>query len=175
MDLGFNILCRQAMAVAGTEAASFALEPDGRESLFRPVAHIRHDNANFETRARAISAFQQIIEPCATQRKDGAIELQSGDRAPHPQFCLVTLIRSGNEILRINAVITRCENLRAATNRLKLMQAEIDHYPKCKICGAVASIHVVAATPTAASHKSNAASTEHYCKDHAPAAPESKS
>jgi hypothetical protein len=66
-----------------------------KESEFslRNVAHIRPDNSTAETRAAALNAFQEIIKPCVVQGKDGAIEISTGDSAPEPQFCLVTLLR----------------------------------------------------------------------------------
>src|SRR5690606_6486149 len=113
----------QAVTVAGTEAAGFMLERSSDEMLLRPIAHVRPDSSNAETRTAAITAFQEIIKPCIEQGKDGAIEINGSDgNAMEPQFCLVTLLRADGEIVAASAVITRCMNIERARQRLMSMQ-----------------------------------------------------
>jgi RND family efflux transporter MFP subunit len=122
-----DLLRTQAVVVAGTEAAGFLIERRGPETeageaALRLVAHIRPDNSSADTRAAAVSAFSEIIQPCIAGAKDGAIEIQAGDNAPEPQFCLVTLLRSDGEIVAASAVITRCIDIERAQQRLTSMQ-----------------------------------------------------
>ena len=126
-----DLLKTQAVVVAGTEAAAFVVEKrevkegDEKGPGLRPISHIRSDNSNAETRAAAVSAFQQIIKPCLGQGKDGAIELPAneGGTGVEPQFCLVTLLRSvTGEVIAVTAVITRCLNMERAKQRLLSMQ-----------------------------------------------------
>ena len=122
-----DLLRTQAVVVAGTEAAGFLIErrgpeADAGETTLRLVAHIRPDNSSADTRAAAVAAFSEIIQPCITGAKDGAIEIQAGDNAPEPQFCLVTLLRSEGEIVAASAVITRCMDIERAQQRLTSMQ-----------------------------------------------------
>jgi RND family efflux transporter MFP subunit len=117
-----DLLTTQAVVVAGTEAAGFVIERREQEIGLRPIAHIRPDNSSAETRAAAIAAFQEILKPCVSQGKDGAIEINSGENAVEPQFCLVTLLRKEGEIVAASAVITRCRNVERAQQRLTSMQ-----------------------------------------------------
>jgi RND family efflux transporter MFP subunit len=122
-----DLLRTQAVVVAGTEAAGFLIErrapdADPADSALRLVAHIRPDSSSADTRAAAVNAFREIIQPCLAGAKDGAIEIQAGDNAPEPQFCLVTLLRSEGEIVAASAVITRCMDLERAQQRLTSMQ-----------------------------------------------------
>lgn len=117
-----DLLKTQASVVAGTEAAGFLLERKGQEIGLRLIAHIRPDNSSAELRAAAISAFQEMLKPCIAQGRDGAIEINTGDLAAEPQFCLVTLLRGDADIVAVSAVITRCMNLERAQQRLTSMQ-----------------------------------------------------
>jgi RND family efflux transporter MFP subunit len=122
-----DLLKTQAVVVAGTEAAAFVVEKvtEQKELGLRPISHIRSDNSNAETRAAAVSAFQQIIKPCVAQGKDGAIEIPSNESGTgvEPQFCLVTLLRAvTGEVIAVTAVITRCLNMERAKQRLLSMQ-----------------------------------------------------
>lgn len=118
-----DLVTAQAVTVAGTEAAGFMLERSSDDTLLRPIAHVRPDNSNAETRTAAISAFQEIIKPCIEQGKDGAIEINGSDGSSmEPQFCLVTLLRAEGDIVAASAVITRCMNLERARQRLMSMQ-----------------------------------------------------
>src|SRR5687768_14952772 len=56
-----DLLTTQAVVVAGTEAAGFLVEKKDDEVSLRPIAHIRPDNSNAETRAAAIAAFQNLL------------------------------------------------------------------------------------------------------------------
>lgn len=117
-----DLLTTQAVTVAGTEAAGFLIERSENAFSLRPIAHIRPDEASPETRAAAIHAFQEIIRPCVTQNKHGAIEIGGNDGVNEPQFCLVTLLRNEGEIVAASAVITRCMNLERAKQRLMSME-----------------------------------------------------
>ncbi len=118
-----DLLTTQAVVVAGTEASGFIVEKSAEDFTLRPIAHIRPDQSNAETRAAAIAAFQEIIRPCIEQNKDGAIEITaSSDDAGESQFCLVTLLRNEGEIVAASAVITRCRNIERAQQRLMSMQ-----------------------------------------------------
>jgi hypothetical protein len=117
-----DLVTTQAVVVAGTEAAGFVIEKSAEVFSLRPVAHVRHDESSPETRAAAVSAFQDIVKPCITQNKDGAIELSAGEDGEESQYCLVTLLRTEGEIVAASAVITRCRNVERARQRLMSMQ-----------------------------------------------------
>src|SRR5918993_3204797 len=122
-----DLLTTQAVVVAGTEAAGFLLEKGGGENGggmgLKPIAHIRPDNSDQETRQAAINAFTEIIKPCIQQNKDGAIEVGGGVAGDvEPQFCLVTLLRNEGEVVAASAVITRCRDTERAQQRLTSMQ-----------------------------------------------------
>ena len=60
-----DLLNTMAVVVAGTEAAGFVIEQGGetgQETVLRPIAHLRPDESDQETRVAAIKAFQEIIE-----------------------------------------------------------------------------------------------------------------
>jgi len=128
-----DLLTTQAVVVAGTEAAGFLVErqpgkpgEDGAAAKeekmgLRPVAHIRPDESDHETRQAALRAFQNLIVPCVQQNKDGAIEVGSPDGG-EPQFCLITLLKSEGQVVAVSAVITRCRDLERARQRLGSMQ-----------------------------------------------------
>lgn len=118
-----DLLTTQAVVVAGTEAAGFLLEKaDGGVGL-KPIAHIRPDQSDQETRQAALNAFTDIIKPCIQQNKDGAIEVGGGSVGDtEPQFCLVTLLRNEGEVVAASAVITRCRDTERAQQRLMSMQ-----------------------------------------------------
>jgi hypothetical protein len=115
-----DLLKLQAVTVTGTEAAAFLIErvDEGKVAL-RPVAHIRPDESSPETRAAALAAFQEIIQPCVAQSKDGAVQVTQDE--PEAQYCLVTLLRAEGEIVAVSAVITRCRDLERAQQRLQSM------------------------------------------------------
>jgi hypothetical protein len=123
-----DLLTTQAVVVAGTEAAGFLLErgaagPDGGSGFgLKPIAHIRPDQSDNETRQAAIKAFTEIIAPCIQQNKDGAIEVGGAAGDVEPQFCLVTLLRNEGEVVAASAVITRCRDNERAQQRLMSMQ-----------------------------------------------------
>jgi RND family efflux transporter MFP subunit len=117
-----DLLTTQAVMVAGTEAAGFATEAGEQGATLRLIAHIRPDESTAEMRAAAIAAFQELLKPCIAQGRDGAIEIQSGDNAPEPQYCLITLLRADGQLVAATAVITRCRNLERAQQRLMSMQ-----------------------------------------------------
>jgi len=119
-----DLLATMAVTVAGTEAAGFVLERTSQsEFALKPMAHIRQDESDAQTRSAALDAFQNLVKPCIIQGKDGAIDL--GNATPvesEPQYCLITLLRDGPEIVAVAAVITRCLNLERARQRLLSMQ-----------------------------------------------------
>ncbi len=117
-----DLVRTQAVVVAGTEAAGFIIERKEDGPSLRTIAHVRPDNSTAEMRQAAINAFQEIIKPCVSQAKDGAIEIHSKENVQEPQFCLVTLLRSEGEIVAVSAVITRCRNSERAQQRLMSMQ-----------------------------------------------------
>lgn len=117
-----DLLTTQAVHVAGTEAAAFLIEPSQEGGFnLKTIAHIRPDNSSAETRAAAISAFQEIVRPCVEQQKDGAIQLSADDPTAEPQFCLVTLLRSEGNVVAVSAVIARCRDLERGKQRLESM------------------------------------------------------
>ena len=118
-----DLLTTQAVTVAGTEAAGFLLEAgENNTATLRPIAHIRPDTSNPETRAAALTAFTDLIRPCIQQNRDGAIEVTPGADGQEAQFCLVTLLRNEGQIVAASAVITRCLNTERARQRLMSMQ-----------------------------------------------------
>jgi hypothetical protein len=117
-----DLLTTQAVIVAGTEAAAFLIErKQGNEASLRPVAHIRPDDSDQNTRAAAVQAFQSIVQPCIEQGKDGAIEVGSPDGG-EMQFCLVTVLRNEGQIVGASAVVTRARDTDRAKQRLQSMQ-----------------------------------------------------
>jgi hypothetical protein len=117
-----DLVTTQAVIVAGTEAAGFAVERKDDTINLRLIAHIRPDNSTADQKNAAIAAFQELLKPCVLQGRDGAIEIQSGEDANEHQYCLVTLLRSEGEIVAVSAVITRCRNLERAQQRLMSLQ-----------------------------------------------------
>lgn len=117
-----DLLTTQAVTVAGTEAAGFLIERGEPQFSLRPIAHIRPDDSDAQTRAAAVQAFQEIIRPCVAQGKDGAIEVGPANQDNESQFCLVTLLRDGADLVAVSAVITRCRTLDLARQRLVSMQ-----------------------------------------------------
>src|SRR3954451_24711316 len=73
-----DLLTVQAVHVAGTEAAGFLIERGGEGVNLRPIAHIRPDNSDADTRQAALQAFAEIVKPCVDKGKDGAIEVAQG-------------------------------------------------------------------------------------------------
>ncbi len=118
-----DLITTQAVIVAGTEAIGFLIEK-GAENAFslRPVAHVRPDGAPEDVRQQAVTAFQEIINPCVSQGKDGAIEIGGGGEGGEMQYCLVTLLRNEGNIVAVSGVITRCRDLERAQQRLVSMQ-----------------------------------------------------
>src|SRR5438132_4791344 len=116
-----DLLTTQAVVVAGTEAAAFLVERQAENFALRLIHHIRPDESDQETRANAVRAFQNIIQPCVAQRKDGAIEIGSPDGGD-AQFCLITVLRNEGEVVAASAVITRCRDMERAKQRLQSMQ-----------------------------------------------------
>jgi len=118
-----DLLTTQAVTVAGTEAAGFLLERAAENGVaLRLISHIRPDNSSPETRAAAVNAFQDLIRPCLTQNRDGAIEIGAPADGGEAQFCLVTLLRAEGEVVAVSAVVTRCINTERARQRLMSMQ-----------------------------------------------------
>ena len=117
-----DLLTTQAVVVAGTEAAGFLLEKAEGGFGLKPIAHIRPDQSDSETRQAALNAFTEIIKPCIQQNKDGAIEVGASGGDIEPQFCLVTLLRNEGEVVAASAVITRCRDEERARQRLETMR-----------------------------------------------------
>ncbi|HEY7089260.1 MAG TPA: HlyD family efflux transporter periplasmic adaptor subunit [Tepidisphaeraceae bacterium] len=126
-----ELILTQAHIVAGTEAAAFLLEPvqQAQETPagaatfnLKPMAHIRPDNSDADTRTAALQAFQEIIRPCVEHNKDGAIHIDGTNDGSESQYCLVTLLRApeGNPVA-VSAVITRSRDQDRAKQRVELM------------------------------------------------------
>ncbi|HUB24040.1 MAG TPA: HlyD family efflux transporter periplasmic adaptor subunit [Tepidisphaeraceae bacterium] len=116
------LLSTQAVVVAGTEAAAFLIEPGQEGAQLKLIKHARPDNSSPQLRAAAVQAFQQIVGECVNQTKDGALQVDTADGSPEPQFCLVTLLRNEGQIVAASAVVTRCRNRDRAHQRLVSMQ-----------------------------------------------------
>lgn len=120
-----DLITAQAMVVAGTEAIAFLVEPAEEEGFaLKLLQHVRPDEAPADVRQAAISAFAEIVRPCITQNKDGAIRIDGTQgNEVDPQFCLVTLLRGENGVPAVvTAVIARCANEDRAKQRLQLME-----------------------------------------------------
>ena len=123
-----DLLATQAVTVVGTEAAAFLVERIGTDAqgqpavTFRDLAHIRPDESDAATRAAALKAFKDLIVRCVIEGKDGAIEVGPPNQDNEPQYCLITLLRDGVEIVAVSAVVTRCRNADLARQRLSSMQ-----------------------------------------------------
>jgi RND family efflux transporter MFP subunit len=117
-----DLVTAQAVTVVGTEGVGFILERNQQQINLRPVAHIRPDGSDEKVRAQAQQAFVELIKPCITQGKDGALEVGQANADNESQYCLVTLLRTETEIVAVSAVITRCRNPERARQRLMSMQ-----------------------------------------------------
>jgi multidrug resistance efflux pump len=120
-----DLIRTQAHLVAGTEAAAFLLEPAPDQPntfALRPIAHIREDESDEQTRAAALEAFAKIIQPCLQQQKDGVIQIEGSFDGSEHQYCLVTQLRSENNLVAASAVVTRCRDAERAQQRLELMK-----------------------------------------------------
>jgi multidrug efflux pump subunit AcrA (membrane-fusion protein) len=122
-----DLIATQATVVAGVEAAGFLIEQqaaqEGGETPFtlKSVAHLRPDG-NAEQRAAAIAAFAEVIKPCVSAGKDGAVPVGEPDASGDLQYCLVTLLRNEGNVVAASAVIARCRDLERARQRLISMQ-----------------------------------------------------
>ena len=124
-----DLLATQAVTVVGTEAAAFLVDrigtdPSGQPAVaFKDLAHIRPDDSDAAARAAAaLKAFKELIVRCVIEGKDGAIEVGPPNQENEPQYCLITLLRDGAEIVAVSAVVTRCRNGELARQRLSSMQ-----------------------------------------------------
>lgn len=118
-----DLITTQAVVVAGTEAAAFQIQR-GQQAGFilEPAAHVRPDGADSEIRQQAIGAFKELIMPFVQQNRDGAIELAPAQGNDEGQYCLVTILRSGDDMIAVSAVITRCLDAERAQQRMVSMQ-----------------------------------------------------
>ena len=123
-----DLVATQAVTVVGTEAAAFLVERSGTDAQGNPtatlkaIAHIRPDQSDEQTRAAALREFQNLIVRCVSEGKDGAIEVGQANEGGECQFCLITLLRDGAEIVAVSSVVTRCRNAELARQRLASMQ-----------------------------------------------------
>jgi len=119
-----DLLTAQAVAVGGSEAAWFLVEPSPeKDAALRLVCHIRPDDSTSAMRDAAVSAFQDLIRPCLVQNRDGAIEIASPTAVDRKtQFCLITLHRAKDVVVAVSAVITRCIDTEQARKLLMNMQ-----------------------------------------------------
>lgn len=119
----YDILHTQAMLVAGTEAAAFALEPTGENQYrLKNLHHIRPDQSTDEVKTQALQAFGEIVGNCLKENKNGTIEIDGSNNGTDTQYCLVTHLRNENQIVASTAVIARCRNQEAARQRLQVME-----------------------------------------------------
>jgi hypothetical protein len=110
-----------ASDVQGTEAIAFQFDARQPDHL-KLLVHIRSDDSDLEQRKKAVSAFQDLVAPCIRQQKDGAIKVGAENEAGL-QFCLVHLLATQTKKSQtLVAVIVRCENPRAARERLRVLQ-----------------------------------------------------
>lgn len=117
-----DLLTTQAIVVAGTEAAAFAVERGENDFTLRLIDHLRPDQAGEDVRTAAVQAFAQILRPAVSQGKDAAIEVGPPmDGSDEPQYCLATILRNEEQIVAVTAVITRCLNFERAQQRLMPM------------------------------------------------------
>lgn len=118
-----DLIHAQAATVAGTEAAGFLIERGQSGNNFRLMAHLRTDDSTREVREAAVKAFLELITPCVTEGKDGAIELSNPTEVyqPEKQYCLITILRANGQPVAVSAVITRCMNIDRAKQRLQSM------------------------------------------------------
>lgn len=121
-----DLLATQVLICAGSEAAGFLVETreEGGEAHLSPrlIAHLQpgaDPNADPNT---ALTTFQEILGPCLTQAKDGAIAIQGAEPGQAPRFCLVTLLHHDHKIAAVTAVITRCPTHERAQQLLIAMQ-----------------------------------------------------
>lgn len=119
-----DLIQTQATTVAGTEAAGFLIERGPNGNTFRLIAHLRPDQSTREVREAAVKAFLDLVQPCVSEGKDGAIELANPNEVyqPEKQYCLVTILRAQGQAVAVSAVITRCMNTDRAKQRLQSMQ-----------------------------------------------------
>ena len=117
----------QAVEVKGTEAAAFAIEESAPRLRLRACVHIRPDDSTARTRMQALLAFEELVEPCIAQDRDGTIEIP-GSAAEHPQFCLVTRLSQDGVVVGASAVITRCPDQDEALQRLGTMQRLANYF-----------------------------------------------
>jgi hypothetical protein len=117
-----DLLTTQYVVVAGTEAAAFMIERGPEGAQLKLIKHDRRDNSTPQARAAAVQAFQQIVAECVNQSKDGALQIDTSDNSPEPQYCLVTLLRNEAQIIGATAVVTRCRSRDRAHQRLVSMQ-----------------------------------------------------
>jgi biotin carboxyl carrier protein len=120
-----DLITQQALMVAGTEAAAFAIEPSADpQSPFnlRAIAHIRPDDSPNEVKQAALREFQKIIGPHVHQNRNAVIAIENPAEMTEPQFCLVTMLRSEGNPVIASAVITRCRDTDLAQQRLAAME-----------------------------------------------------
>lgn len=115
-----HLLLTQAHAVAGTEAAGFAVQPTPQGMGLRLIEHMRPDESPEEVRQQAIAAFQNLVAPAAEAGADRAVVV--AEDGPEAMFCLITLLRHENQIVAATAVVTRCRTQELANQRLASMQ-----------------------------------------------------
>ena len=111
-----------AVVVAGTEASRIPRRAAREGPGPAARGHIRPDASDEATRAAAVDAFAQIVQPCAAQGRDGALSKIGSPDGGEPQFCLVTLLRSEGQLVAAAAVIARCRDQERARQRLQSMQ-----------------------------------------------------
>jgi hypothetical protein len=118
----WKLICRLAAAVGAREAALMSVRSDKFGFEFKTLMHVRPDDSDVKLRRAATAAFQQIMEQCIDQAKDGVIEISATSDESGTQYCLVTLIRGEQEVAGAAAYIVRCRDADEAAASLKQLQ-----------------------------------------------------
>lgn len=104
--------------VEATEAIALRVTPAFAQPLIDPLVHVRPDSSDAATRAQAVAAFAALVEPCVERGKDGFMEVAPAASGTLAQFCLIRLVRRGDEVVGATAFISRCSSEDQARDRL---------------------------------------------------------
>lgn len=114
-----DLLQSLVRVVDGTEAAAFVLgmEPSG-SSVPHLHYHLRWDDPDYSIRAAAVRGFAEMVESSVRHHKDGRFAIDRTETPDSTQYCLVILERHGERVAGAVAVITRCADDNAASDKL---------------------------------------------------------
>jgi hypothetical protein len=113
-----------ASAVKATEAIAFRSTPAFGRPLIEPLVHVRPDDADSATRAKAVGAFAEMVEACVVAEADDVFEVAAAAPSLDAQFCLVSLARNGEAVVGATAFITRCPTMDHARRRLNHLREQ---------------------------------------------------